>query len=289
MDRRGFVSELRQIDKEVQNRGVPPVPLSDAQKKEIDDRVLDHINTLYPVDEVTAGTKTDLFATVKKYLSPANDEQFRFPIRYAVAIAGVLMVGALFLVGKSTNQSTLGVPNSIADAELHQHVHLPMGGMKAITGTKQSFRHNAYLAGYAQANLYAIGETDPVKAQSFAIWYLDATRNTATDQTALARLQHKIDEYLADETTEFWYQQGLATELVQLAAKGAMEDIDTDVLREAIRYYNQSSGAISAHIKATDQRYFDKHRELQGMSTPSTPGEIQQIIDTTQALKVLFK
>lgn len=286
MDRKEFFKELRQIDEEVQQRGVPPVALSDAQMTEVDDRVLGHIDTLYPIDEVTV--QPGLFANVKKYLPPANDEKYGFPVGYAVAaVAGVVMVGALLLLGQSNNHDELGVPNSITTAELHQHVHLPVGGPKAITESTLTDRRDAYLAGYANANLYAIGETDPVKAQGFAIWYLDATRETE-DLNAMTSFQLRVDEYLADETTQFWYKQGLATELVQLAAKGAMDDMDTEALRDAIRYYDQESGAISEHIKATDQRYFDKHRELQSMSTPSTPGELQKIIDITQALKVLI-
>jgi len=285
MDQSEFYQDLRQIDEEMQRRGVSPVSLSASEVQEIDTRVYADISTLYPIDETTE--QTGLLTTVKKYLPASNDDRFGFPVAGVAAMLGVLMIGGLML-GQSMKSPT-GVPASIATANLHQHVHLPVGGMAAITDANLTDRRDAYLAGYAKANLYAIGESDPVKAQNFAIWYLETTGISDAQQNPLSSFQHEIEGYLGGEATEFWYNQGLATELVQLAAKGAMFDLDTDVLRDAIRFYNESSESLSDHIGPTDQRYFDKHRELLDLPTPSTPGELQQIIDTTQAMIILIK
>lgn len=288
MDKHDFLRELQSIDEDVQRRGVPPVALSEKEVSDIDECVNEHINTLYPDDPIPPAKTHDVIADDNLYHAPANDEKFGFSVKYAVAaVVSVFLIGALFMVSSlKMLPTTHGIPMSITNAELQQHAHLPVGNMIAITGTELSDRRAAYLAGYTKASLVVIGNTDPVKKQNFAFWFLGGDDS---ELNILDKFDKHSDRYLAHEKTAFWYRQGLATELVQLSAKGAMSDLDTDALHDAMRFYRTSSESIPDHMETTDQRYFDKHNELLDASVPSTHGELQTIVDLTQALKVLIR
>lgn len=288
MDRSEFYKNLKDIHLQETDKKTSAV-LSEKQMQELQDNVYAHIETLFP-DDAEPKPKPDVIGKITSSVKPANDNRYVLQSVFAASLA-FLMIGG-FALFKTIDNNSLGLPASSSLAGLTEQVSFPLGASRAIADPILSQRRHAYLAGYTKANLYVLGKNDDT-AEKFALWYLqNADQDAPADaQKAVSSVNGIADDFLAEEYSSFWYKQGLATELVNLAAKDALVDLDTSILDELLDFYKKVSDSITSYTNSSnDLAYLAKHQELVNSSELiSTPDELQRIIDSTRAMKILIQ
>lgn len=327
MDRDGFWQEITDLAKHHKQRSQPVEQLPVVQMEQLESNVYEHIDQLFSGSEVTdseitpATAELDVTTTVDTpNQSPLEQRDSiwssllwsrlfqgsRTPV-YAMAMIALFSVGVLayLLSGNRQSEPLFDIPESVVAADVDRYIQIPQGSSRAFSGALLSERRSAFLAGVAQADLDLIGNGEQPAAHQVALWHHQTTTNTAAVDAldALKRVQSSVARYSAIEQTGFWLKRGYAVEVVHLAAKRSMVDLNTSTLIDALQFYkmqammpepgNTESNNVELKSVSADvaKQYIQNHEKLM-VATPAqlpTPEQLQEIVDMTHDMKVLIQ
>lgn len=221
-----------------------------------------------------------------------------------LVLFSVGVLGYLFLDGRRL-EPRFDIPQSVVAADVHRHILIPQQGSQAFAGTLPSERRRAFLAGVAQADLDLIEDIESPAARQIALWYHLTTTNTQANDAvnALKTVQSSVARYSGNEQTNLWFKHGYAVEMVHLAAKQSMVNLNASALIDALQFYrvhalmpvagktepnNPEFNSRSADIAS---QYIRNHQKLI-LATPAQspePEQVQEIVDITHDMKVLIQ
>jgi len=112
-----------------------------------------------------------------------------------------------------------------------------------------------------------------------------------------------VARYSDDKQTRFWLKQGYMVEVVHLAAKRSMRDLNASALIDALQFYrvqaslpepgntepdNPDLRGTSADVAIQFIRNHEKLLVAAPAQSP-TPEQVQEIVDMTHEMKVLIQ
>lgn len=303
MDRNTFQREIIDLVKQHNKgrEGVEQLPEKNMQQLESD--VYAHIDQLFSESAATDTSSTtenktskqsDILTKTKSWwawLIP--DAPTRAPA-FALAAIAFLTVGTLTyqLTNQQQLQPLLDLPDSLTTADLGRYIEQPQEGSRALVATELSDRRSAFMAGVTQADLDILKRTDTTTADKIAIRYHQTTQKTAAIDAAeaIGTLQSSVERFKSRENTNFWLHQGYAVELVHLAARRSMADMNTDILKDALQFYTSQTSPQSLEEDVAKQ-YIESYRNLADLASTelTTPAQVQEAIDTTRNMKVVIQ
>jgi len=316
MDRDSFWQEIVNLVKHHKRRSYPVEPLPEEKMEQLETNVYTHIDQLFSSSEVTSATaQSDITTAGPQHKSSYKQEnsliarlfQHRHAPVFAMAMFALFSVGVLaFLLSNNRiSEPLFDMPESIVAADMDRYIQIPQENLRALAKTVPSERRSAFLAGVAQADLDLIGDIENPAAHQIALWYHQTTTNTTVVDAvnALKTVESSVARYAANEQSGLWLKHGYAVEVVHLAAKRSLVDLNTGVLVDALRFY--SDQALTPVPSKTDpenpelksssvdvvRQYIHNHEKLLiAIPTNSpTPGQVQEIIDMTHSMKVLIQ
>ena len=285
----------------------PVEELPKEQMAQLESNVYDHIETLFS-EETSNQTNPDNTTTTdtshekpKRRLSDLLSEWFATswirPASIAFAAIAFVAVGAitLQLTKHSATESFFDIPESLAAADLERHIEVPQQNSRALAAEPSSERRNAFLAGVISADLDLTKDTQSSITDDLLIWYQRTTNNdqTADSSEAIKSVQSSITHYSSNEQTSGWLSEGYAVELVHLAAKRTMTDMDFSVLQSALGFYRNQTKKPWTQDSSSDlaKQYIQNHDLLINTDSNniSTPEQVQEIITSTNNMKILVQ
>ncbi len=317
MDKDNFWQEIVDLAKHHKQRSKPVEQLPDEKMDQLESNVYTHIDQLFSDSEVLSATANSDLATTadtqpKRSLKQSSLlwlQRFKASITpvFAIAMIALLSVGVLayLLSNNRLSEPLFDIPESVAAADLQRYIQIPQESSRALAETLPSKRRSAFLAGVTQADLDLIGNIEQPAAHQIARWYHHTTTNTAAADAldALKTVQSSVSRFSADEQTGFWLKQGYAVEMVNLAARRSMVDLNAGVLIDALHFYRTqvsmraqgSNESTSLELKSSSsdvaRQYIQNHEKLVAATpaTLSTPEQLQEIADMTHDMKVLIQ
>jgi len=288
--------------------------LPEEQMAQLESSVYKHIDQLFSKSKVMPATiKNDVIAkeySRKKGLTKKRNSlmAWLFPARYVQVLVMVLFsAGAVtyLLSNNRTSEMLFDIPESVVAADVDRYIQIPQQNLRALAGASVSDRRSAFLAGVTQADLDLIADTESATTQQMALWYHHiATDIPAVDvPDALKTVQSSVIRFSADEQTSLWLKYGYAVEVVHLAAKRSMVDLNTSALADALQFYS-TQALSSEHDKAESnisdlsisladisRQYLLNHENLIAAHRDQliTPEQVQQIVDMTDNMKILIQ
>jgi len=316
MDRGSYQQELIDVVR-LHKQSLRPVEnLPEEQMAQLESSVYEHIDQQFSGSKVSPATvKPDVIATgysqkkgsTKKRNSPMG---WLFPARYvqvlAMALISAVVVSYLLSINRAS-EMLFDIPASVVAADVDRYIEIPQQNLRALTGTSVSDRRGAFLAGVTQANLDLIDDTESATTQQMALWYHHIASNVPTVDVleALKTVHSSVYRFSANEQTSLWLKIGYAIEVVHLAAKRSMVDLNTSVLADALQFYSiQASMLMPEHDKVEtnisslrislddiNRQYILNHERLIVAHRDHliTPAQVQQIVDMTDNMKILLQ
>ena len=307
MDRNSFWREVIEIVKHHKRSPDPVEHLSEQRMSQLESNIFAHIEQQFPKDS-TAAVKSDNAAVteprkkslperVKSLLRLPFPDQFAGSPVLAFATFALLSAGVLtfILANNRTAETHFQIPESVASADLEQYIESPENRNRALVATLPSNRRNAFLTGVTLADLDVIGDSNKKSAQDIAIWFNQMTKSVpSVDATiALDNVQSQATHFSSDEKSSFWFKQGYSIEMVHLAARHSLDNLNTTTLADALTFYtNQSAHPIPKnHTVDLSKQYIQNHEQLINAASTelSTPGKIQEIVKVTNNMKILIQ
>jgi len=305
MDRNSFWREVIEIIKHPRHTPDPVENLSEKRMAQLESNIFAHIEQQFSDDTVVAAKpdnsvapeprKYSLLERVKTLLQ-IPDGLTGSPV-LAITMFALLSAGALTFILSNNRMadSHFKIPSSVASANLEQFIEIPQNGTKALASTPPSDRRSAFLTGVALADLNLIGDNEKESAQEIAIWFQQTTNSTpaVNAESAVETVQSQAAHFSSDEKSSLWFKHGYSVEIVQLAAKSSLADMNTSVLADALAFYkNHSTHPIpKSHTVDLAKQYIQNHEQLINTASTelSTPNQIQEIVKITDNMKVLLQ
>jgi len=322
MDKDSFWQEITDMAKQHKQRSHSVEQLPEEQMQQLESNVYAHIDQLFSdskimdIDATSDAAKLDVITTADLPQKGSSEQRNSLWTRlfkvshtpfFAMATVVLLSVGVLayLLSDNRVSESLYGIPASVVAADVDSYIQTPQDSSRAFSGTLPSQRRSAFLAGVVQADLDLIGDSEKPAAHQAALWYHQATTSTpAVDvPSALKTLRSSVTRYSADEQTSFWLKQGYAVEVVHLAAKRAMADLNANPLKDALQFYREhalmpepeNTEPKTSELKNTGddiaRQYIHNHEKLL-LAAPAelpAPEQVQEIVDLTHDMKVLIQ
>ena len=307
MDRNSFWREVIEIVKHHKRSPDPLEHLSEQRMAQLESNIFAHIEQQFPKDS-TAAVKSDNATApeprkmsvperVKSLLRLPFPDQFAGSPVLAFATFALLSAGVLtfILANNRTAETHFKIPESVASADLEQYIESPENRNRALVATLPSSRRNAFLTGVTLADLDVIGDSNKKSAQDIAIWFNQMTKSVpSVDATiALDTVQSQATHFSNDEKSSFWFKQGYSIEMVHLAARHSLDNLNTTTLADALTFFtNQSAHPIPKnHTVDLSKQYIQNHEQLINAASTelSTPEQIQEIVKVTNNMKILIQ
>jgi len=304
MDKDSFHSEIIKTVKQNNLSQKPVEQLSKQKMAQLDSNVYAHIDQVFSDSadtqaaanannaKATDRNQQSLLGSIKSQLSDWFSNMGVQPVAFAAITLCAVGAMTFFLTDKQTTGPYFDIPESVAAAELDKYIEVPTAQSRALAPSSPSDRRSAFLAGITQADLDIIGDADNPIAQQLAIQYQEITTNEkAVDATeALNSVHSSAELYTNNEETNSWFKQGYAVEIVHLTALRSMSDMNTDLLQDALEFYRDQDTKPDLQDTGVAKQYIQNHELLLNNKNPlSTPEEVQQIITTTQNMKLLIQ
>ena len=235
--------------------------LSDERMQTLEDNVYAYIDRLFP-QELTETHKVEQAGSRFK-------EWLVFKPRALTAAALlVLVVIATQIIKPNHSEFLLDLPASVA----HHH-------------------YDAYIDTQAQVSQSLIA-TDPTpRRQAFITGVIRADLDLSKDFTGiqLERVNSRITDIANDDSTRHWVARGYAVEVLHLAARRSMQDLDVGLLGDALDFYREQTALDDADD--ANSRFTENHQWLiqTDRMDLQTPADVQQIIELTHQMKVLVQ
>ena len=307
MDRNSFWREVIEIVKHHKRSPDPLEHLSEQRMAQLESNIFAHIEQQFPKDS-TAAVKSDnatapeprkmsVLERVKSLLRLPFPDQFAGSPVLAFATFALLSAGVLtfILANNRTAETHFQIPESVASADLEQYIESPENRNRALVATLPSSRRNAFLTGVTLADLDVIGDSNKKSAQDIAIWFNQITKSVpSVDATiALDNVQSQATHFSSDEKSSFWFKQGYSIEMVHLAARYSLDNLNTSTLADALTFYTKQSAhpIPKYHTVDLSKQYIQNHEQLINAASTelSTPGKIQEIVKVTNNMKILIQ
>jgi len=306
MDKNSFWQEVIEMVKHHRPKPQAIEKLPKEQMVQLESNVYNHIDTLFSEDASDTAISKDASAvnnrpsqpsrSIKTLLSDFFANSWAQPAALAFAAIAFVSVGALTLnmIKHSNTKSFFNVPDVVAAANVDNHIEIPQQQSRALIATSASDQSRAFLAGVTGAGLDLLADTESSTAQELANWYQQiSTNDQATDtSTTIKSVRSSIEQYSSDEYTSSWFEQGYAVEVVNLAAKRSMTDLDMSILQSALGFYHEHATQpwLDNNTNVAEQ-YIQNHEYLlnSDASQLSTPEQVQEIITYTQNMKLLIQ
>lgn len=317
MDKDSFWQEVIAMAKRHKQNSHTVEQLPEEQMAQLESNVYAHIDHLFSESEVTP-TATNANVTTESHSqhrgSPKQSnslwawlfQESRKPVLVLsmLALFSVGVLGYLFSDSR-ISEPRFDIPQSVVAADVHRYILIPQQGSRALAGTLLSERRRAFLTGVTQADLDLIGDIKSLEARQIALWYHNTTTNTqAVDAVnAMKTVQSSVARYSGNDQTNFWFKHGYAVEMVHLAAKQSMDNLNASALIDALQFYrvhasmpvpdktepdNPELNSSNADIA---RQYINNHQKLV-LATPAelpAPEQVQEIVDITHDMKVLIQ
>ena len=302
--------EILQMAKSKYHEGVTPVTELDAGRSDnMDKNVYLYIDQQFsPKDEAVARENTNTvsdsegdragngiwarLSAAGRRLIPESLPTRAVPVM-ACALVAVVAISLLTRTDQS-EQPFFDVPDSVFTAGLDTHIQLSRGDSRALVSQTTS-RHGAFLSGNIRAELDVFESSDNVEKLILERLPIDGTHEGSSEssQQRLGDFAAQLETMMADDRAKRWLKEGCMIELIQLAAKDALVELETGTLNDVIRYFRDQTdlaGWLSSETgDGLNPKYLTERVKLYGFNfdNTATPDEIQQIVDITSALKVL--
>ncbi len=300
MDNDTYEREILKIVKAHKRKNhEPSEPLSDAQMKNMRENVYAHVETLFPHDSGSTESPVSLTRTAQKtpfekfrdYLTRALSFEQIHPLSTALATVAVLTAGILtYQLTTSSSNLLLPVPNSITAKNFTQHINQNTASSRAIVPQQISERRQAFVAGVTRAGLDLIG--DPESPASLALLNNYTIKEENERGASIKSFNATVEQYSETEKTNVWLMSGYAIEIVHLTAQKSLENLDSEVLLDALTFYRaQTDDLTQSLINDTELSTFTANHNflLTSDSEFKDPDSIQTIIDKTTQMKVILR
>ncbi len=299
MDRDEFNAEILRIARA--NRK----PLTDKHKQDLQDSVYAHIKTLFPADHNPVSTPSMSNAsTVTKKKPPYHKLKEFFANlfasasvpQYTMAAISVIGVGILvFLLSSNNQQTLLKIPSSLTVAGLDAHVSHLTASTRTIAPQTISERRKYYLAGITSAGIDVIANPDTQSSKDLAALYYSTTTGKDATETVQSYdlLAKDVNSYKDSELANVWLTEGYLVEILYLSALRTLNGMETDILRNALSFYQQNTLLDDAakEIETIPEQYLSNQQTLLNTDSSgiNTPGQVQSIVDATQLMHVILR
>lgn len=268
MDKNTFEVEIIDLVKKQQllSDDVPVNPLSDDQMNELQKNVYANIDNRFrvapgEVSEQIPERRERKIAAIKRYVKNLLTTDLFTRSAVAIATVSVVTVGALTYQQLNKQDSPfLVLPESITAEIPYRNVE--QGTSRAIVDTDSSVTRNAFVSGVERAELDLVGVTNN-----------DPNNDVDLESNA-------------------WVINGYSVEIVRLAALRTLDDLDTSIIGSALEFYREQTPQLSDNDLSNDvpALFVQHHRYLLSVDdTGFAPGDIQNIIDITNQMKVVLR
>lgn len=286
-----------------QRRQTPITELDVDRKAELDRNVYAHIEQQFNSVEgksighssttVGATQRSSIWASTISNLRKLQPRSLSNGHLAALAFAaiGAIAVG-LFITTDKTVDSYFEVPDSLLTAGLDTQVISVSGGQRALASTTTE-RRVAFISGTVQADLDVLETPNDEFVANLAYHYpvLFGESSKDTKEPLLIDFQTQVNTHQKDDQLKPWLKEGYLVQMIHLAAKTALTQLDTGALNDALQHFQSQQNLEHAitNSEALNSNYIDSRKKLveSSVNKVSTPDNIQQIIDLTKTLKVL--
>ncbi len=322
MDKDGFWQAVVDETRHHKQRSHPVEQLPKEKMEQLESNVYAHIDQLFSDSEMTDSEVMP--ATVESEVSTtANSQHKHLPEQssslwarlfkisqtpfFVMAMIALLSVGVLAYLfsGNRVSEPLFDIPESVVVADVDRYIPVPQQNSRALTGTLPSMRRSAFLAGVTQADLDLIDDIETPAAHQIALWYHETITGTPTvnARSALETVRSNVARYVANKQSRFWLKHGYAVEMVHLAAKHSMSDLNVSALEDALVFYrahtlvsdSDQTEPTNPELKIGNadiaRQYILNHEKLEAttLTNEPTPEQLQEIIDITHDMKVLIQ
>lgn len=275
-------------------------PLSEEKMQKLQNNVYAHIDTLFQaeqdaIDSPIVANKPNLsrrkssFERLKDILADV------FSVK-TIGMAGLTVATLVFVFQLSTTTSTTlpDVPDSLMSAGLEQHTDHLTASSRALVSGPLSERRKAFLTGVTAAAAEVSGNNNKESLNLLVANYhvMITGEKSGVPATDKQLLKDNIDQYNDSSSTDSWLTEGYLVEILHLAAKHALIDMETTIVKDALNFYrDQTRLSISDPGEDIPDNFIENHQKLIEIDVPgvNTPTKIQSIIDTTQQMIVIIR
>ena len=309
MDKESFEQTIVEMVRESRQTPEHVTQLPEKNMQQLEANVYTHINNLFandhqtPVsDEPSNIRRPGIFTTFKKHLGEIFEKWTIQKTAIAFASISIMSVGAITyqltntpVTNNPDYERFLSIPDSVAAAGIDEYINLPTDSSRSMVTTEPSERRLVFLTGVTRAGIDVIGNPSSRETKELATAYqvfISGNPSTNSDND-LDGLNKNVLQFAENSKTNEWLTHGYAVEIVHLAAKRSLVDMETNILTDALNYYQKVTGDFTEIDQGSDVTPQFKQNHLflfdAVLEKPVTPNQIQSFIDKTQQMKIVIR
>jgi len=219
--------------------------LSDERMQTLEDSVYAHIDRLFPNEVTEEHTVSKRESRINEWLS------IMWKPRTLAAAALLTVVFVALLISKPhPSDFLLELPASVAQHHYDAYIDTQAPVSRALIATNPTPRRQAFIAGVIRADLDLSAD------------FTEAWRE---------HINSRITDYAQNDDTRYWLEQGYAVEVLYLAARRSMPDLDVRLVGDALDFYRQESARSQVFNDDVNVRFIENHQRLINTADLQTP------------------